>query len=73
MRRYYIITDLVHGKDYLMWAYDHSDILGAAKAFADEQGVDIFNVRMYACTTKKEWDAYGTAHFSRIKAWQCTK
>ena len=73
MRRYYIITDLVHHQDYLAWFYDHSDILGAAKAFAEKQGVDINDLRMYACSTKKEWDAYGTAHFSRVKAWQCTK
>ena len=73
MRRYYIITDLVHHQDYLAWFYDHSDILGTAKAFAEKQGVTINDLRMYAYSTKKEWDAYGTANFFRIKAWQCTK
>lgn len=72
MKKYYLITDLVHNKDYLYWQYDNTDILGAVVGFARKQDVDIKDLRVYSFETKTKWEDYGRNNFHRIALWLCT-
>lgn len=70
MRRYFCITDLENHKDYLIWQYVGSDILGAVVSFCERQKCHIENMRLYEFKTKTAWEQYGIENFSRIALWQ---
>ena len=72
MRKYYLITDLVNNKDYLIWQFDNTDILGYVVGFAKKQNVRMEDLRLYSFKTKTEWNNYGRNNFHRIKWWQAT-
>lgn len=72
MRKYYLITDVVNNKDYLIWQFDNTNILGYVIGFAKNQNVRVEDLRLYSFRTKTEWNKYGCDNFHRIKWWQAT-
>ena len=72
MRKYYLITDVVNNKDYLIWQFDNTDILGYVIGFAKSQNVQVEDLRLYSFKTKTKWNDYGRNNFHRIKWWQET-